>query len=459
MENKAMYLTPCEEYENGSIYEESFDGIARRSLSKLNLCEESPASRRKAANHCCNHLSSLSALKYAVVALYFLVCLILAGVFVLTVSRSQRTGDEWKPLTEKVKHLNESFRDMQLMLAQLSLKGDVGDNIWKLQDLFQNHSGTLLQFTDSIQRLELNLESLQAQIDKATTSVIDLGDNIQQLNDTNRIQTYWISTDINTTKSVLQRHDTILKEMRVKVYNLNYQVNEACGALEAVNRTFTHDIGNHHKTIQNLLTQIVNITDDTRMTKVIQINMEQQLRNEVAILSNITEDLRLKDWEHSVALRNITLVKGPPGQKGEKGDEGVEGVTGLPGLPGLEGFPGYPGLPGLPGLKGDPGVTGTPGPTGVRGLKGEKGVKGAKGEKGDTDLEKSIIRLVNGSAPHEGRVEIFFDQRWGTVCDDGWDKRDGDVLCKTLGYKNGAAAVYSSSRFGQGKNTQINTIF
>jgi hypothetical protein len=37
MENKAMYLSTYEERENGSFYEEGYDG---RNLSKLNLCED-----------------------------------------------------------------------------------------------------------------------------------------------------------------------------------------------------------------------------------------------------------------------------------------------------------------------------------------------------------------------------------------------------------------------------------
>lgn len=37
MENKAMYLSTYEERENGSMYEEAYDG---RNLSKLNLCDE-----------------------------------------------------------------------------------------------------------------------------------------------------------------------------------------------------------------------------------------------------------------------------------------------------------------------------------------------------------------------------------------------------------------------------------
>lgn len=37
MENKAMYLHTFSERENGSIFEEPFEG---RNLSKLNLCED-----------------------------------------------------------------------------------------------------------------------------------------------------------------------------------------------------------------------------------------------------------------------------------------------------------------------------------------------------------------------------------------------------------------------------------
>ena len=59
------------------------------------------------------------------------------------------------------------------------------------------------------------------------------------------------------------------------------------------------------------------------------------------------------------------------------------------------------------------------------------------------------IRLVGGSGPYEGRVEIYHNSVWGTVCDYDWDLQDAMVVCRQLGYFNATAAV-GPARFGSG---------
>lgn len=62
------------------------------------------------------------------------------------------------------------------------------------------------------------------------------------------------------------------------------------------------------------------------------------------------------------------------------------------------------------------------------------------------------VRLVGGSGPHEGRVEIFFGDSWGTVCDDDWDIDDANVVCRQLGYAHANEAPRQAS-FGPGTGT------
>ncbi|XP_033743626.1 A disintegrin and metalloproteinase with thrombospondin motifs adt-1-like isoform X9 [Pecten maximus] len=65
-------------------------------------------------------------------------------------------------------------------------------------------------------------------------------------------------------------------------------------------------------------------------------------------------------------------------------------------------------------------------------------------------LDGSVILTGSPFTQHSGRVEVYHNGAFGTICDDHFDNNDADVICKMLGYISGGVA-HGSAKFGAGQ--------
>ena len=60
---------------------------------------------------------------------------------------------------------------------------------------------------------------------------------------------------------------------------------------------------------------------------------------------------------------------------------------------------------------------------------------------------------MGGTSPLEGRVEVYYNNTWGTVCDDFWTVEDAQVICRQLDF-SGTSVGFSNAYFGASSSNQ-----
>jgi len=66
---------------------------------------------------------------------------------------------------------------------------------------------------------------------------------------------------------------------------------------------------------------------------------------------------------------------------------------------------------------------------------------------GSTAYRTDAVRLRGGAANY-GRLEVFQNGTWGTVCDDHFETAEATVACRMLGFRTGEAK--EEAHYGRG---------
>ena len=69
----------------------------------------------------------------------------------------------------------------------------------------------------------------------------------------------------------------------------------------------------------------------------------------------------------------------------------------------------------------------------------------------DSYLHNTYIRLQGGNFTNQGRVEVYCNGQWGTICSDGFGPDEANTVCKQLGY----SGYISYNELNMYKNIQL----
>ena len=66
---------------------------------------------------------------------------------------------------------------------------------------------------------------------------------------------------------------------------------------------------------------------------------------------------------------------------------------------------------------------------------------------------------MDGDSIMEGRVEVYHDGKWGSICSNGWGFNEAMVACHQLGYAR-AIDAFEFAKFGEADpSVQVRILF
>jgi len=174
-------------------------------------------------------------------------------------------------------------------------------------------------------------------------------------------------------------------------------------------------------------------------------------------LGDVKTDVIQENKKLTDDIDNVEPVHGAPGPPGKEGPPGLYGKNGIHGETGQQGQRGKRGIAGPPGRSGVTGPEGKEGPEGLWGLKGIEGPTGGTGVRGESgtmgitteyrassyfcpDGATETMRLT-GCTKRGCRLEVKFEDTWGSVCSSGFTEQSADTLCTAMGFEYGGEMV------------------
>ncbi|XP_027562645.1 scavenger receptor class A member 5-like, partial [Neopelma chrysocephalum] len=179
-------------------------------------------------------------------------------------SRPHPSPEDLRVLLGNIQRLNETFRDLQLQLLLLPARGEILDHVWRLQDLLQNHSDSLLRAGTTLRRLQELLELLQSRAGATDAAVAELRDSLNRQGDHSQLELSRLSVAGNGSQLLLEHHSRLLERLGGRMESLEERLELLGGSVDSMNRSFSYELELQRSRLRDFFGMVGNVTEEAR---------------------------------------------------------------------------------------------------------------------------------------------------------------------------------------------------